>query len=89
MKRITNYIANVTEDAREWLAWKIFPEFGMYIEAFKRLGAIEENERCLIILEKSTVANAAEAQEEIAIKYSTYEDILNKLKEQGFDELPF
>lgn len=89
MKQIIMYLTNVTETFREKLAWKIFPEFGMYAESIKRIGEIEENERCLKVLQQTGSEHATWAQEEIAIKYTSYQEILDKLKEEGFEEPPF
>jgi hypothetical protein len=89
MRTLRNYLEGWTEPFREWLAWKLFPEFGFYIEAYKRMGEVDENERCLRVLEESGSKNAAWAQELISIKYVTIETILKKLKEEGFDEPPF
>ena len=86
---IRNYIGGWTENFREWLAWKIFPEFGMYTEVFKRVGEIEENERCIQALEEADSACSGWAVDTIKIKYTSLQEILNKLKEDGYDEPPF
>ena len=84
-----NWFWNYSERFREWLAWKIFPEFSFYTEAFKRLAEIEENERCLQALEDADSACSEWAKETIRIKYSSLEDIMKKFKEEGFEEPPF
>jgi hypothetical protein len=48
-----NWIKNVTEGVREALAWKIFPEFGIYVEVAKIIGSSLENDRVVKILEDS------------------------------------
>ncbi len=89
MKTVLRYIESYTENLREWLAWKIFPEFGFYMEAVKRVGEIEENDRCLKALDDADSACSEWAKEAIRIKYHSLEDIMEKFKEQGFDEQPF
>lgn len=89
MKSLINYINFWTERQREWLAWKIFPEFGFYMEAVKRMAEIDENERCLKALNDADSACSDWAIEQIRIKYSSLEDIMKKFKEDGYDEPPF
>lgn len=89
MKTIKNYLLAWTEDFREWLAWKIFPEQSFYIEAIKRLAEIDENERCKKALDDADSACSGWAIDVIGIKYSSLEDIMKKFKEDGFDEPPF
>lgn len=84
-----NWIKDITENYREKIAWRLFPEFGFYVEAIKRMGAIEENERCIAELEKADSTCSEWAQEVIAIKYVSLEDILRRLKDEGFEEQPF
>ena len=48
-----NWIKNVTEDAREWIAWKIFPEFGIYIEVAKIIGANVNNQKNIELLREA------------------------------------
>ncbi len=76
---------NWEEKFREWLAWKIFPEQGIYIEAIKRMAQVEENERCIKILEDSESGCSEWAIHTIKIKYTNLMDILDKYK----DEPPF
>lgn len=78
-----------TENFREWLSWKIFPEQGLYIEAIKRLAQIDENTRVVQVLENSDSACADWAIDLVEIKYSSLNDMLKKFKEEGFDEPPF
>ena len=91
MAVIKNYLYGWTEGFREWLAWKIFPEFGMYQIITKRMAEIDENERCKKALEDADSACSGWAVEVIGIKYSSVflEDMYKDFKEQGLEEPPF
>ncbi len=80
---------NYEERFREWLAWKIFPEFGLYMEATKRASALEENFRCLDALDEADSACSEWAKETIRIKLHSLEDIMKKFEEEGYEEPPF
>lgn len=90
MRKITNYIYWYTEKYREWLAWKIFPEFDMYITVIKRMTEIDENERCKKALEEADSACSGWAVDVIGIKYRSVflEDMYKDFKEQGLEEPP-
>lgn len=64
-------ISNYWEIFREWLAWKIFPELGMYIKVIKRFSAMEENDRVVKLLEEADSACSGWAVETVRIKYKT------------------
>jgi len=53
IKTIINYINSRTEDFRERLAWKIFPEFGIYIEIAKLIGADVNNLKNIELLREA------------------------------------
>lgn len=89
MRTIKNYVLAWTENFREWLAWKIFPEYSFYAEATKRIAEISENERCKKALSDSDSACSDWAIEVIRIKYISVEDIIKKFREEGFNEPPF
>ena len=91
MRTIRNYAYAWTEDFREWLAWKIFPEFGFYMEAMKRMAEIDENERCKKALEDADSACSGWAVDVIGIKYTSVflQDMYKEFKEQGLEEPPF
>jgi hypothetical protein len=52
-KKMINQIKDKLEDLREALAWKLFPEFAIYIEVAKIVGGNLENERIVKVLEDS------------------------------------
>ena len=86
---IKNYLASWTEGFREWLAWKVFPELSLYVEAIKRLSQIDENDRVVQILSESDSACSEWAIDLVEIKYGTLQGMIDKFKEDGFDEPPF
>jgi hypothetical protein len=85
---IRNYIDSYTENFREWLAWKIFPEFEIYMEAAKRIGEIDENLRCTDALENADSACSGWAVETIGKRTSPLADIMKRLGDE-FGEPPF
>lgn len=85
---IRNYINGWTEPFREWLAWKIFPEFGIYMEAAKRMGQIDENLRCIDALENADSACSGWAVETIGTKTTPFAEMMKRLEEE-FGEPPF
>lgn len=89
MNTIKNYLNFWTEDFREWLAWKIFPEFNMYMELIKRIAEMDENDRCIKALQDADSACEGWAVETIRIKYVGFEEMYKKFKDEGFDEPPF
>lgn len=89
MRVIKNYISAWTEEFREWLAWKIFPEMGFYMEATRRMAQIDENRRCVEALQAADSACEGWAVGVIEIKLTTIDVILEKLKQEGFEEPPF
>lgn len=89
MRTIRNCISNWTEPLREWLAWKIFPEFDLYIEVVRRVAEMDENDRCLKALRDADSACEGWAVETIRIKYVGMEEMYKKFKDEGFDEPPF
>ena len=89
MRIIKNYVLAWTENFREWLAWKIFPELGFYIEAIKRMAEVDENERCKQALEDADSACSGWAVDVIGIKYTSLDSLMNRFREEGFEEPPF
>jgi hypothetical protein len=75
---IKNYLYDWTERVRERIAFKIFPEFNMYITAIQRMAETEENLRCIDALENADSVCADWAIETIKIKYLTWEEIKDK-----------
>jgi hypothetical protein len=63
-----NWIKNVTENFREQLAWKIFPEFGIYIEVAKLIGADVNNLKNIELLKEADSACSEWAVEIITPK---------------------
>lgn len=86
---IKNYLYAWTETFREWLAWKIYPEHGFYLEALKRMTEIDENSRCVKALEDADSACSGWAVETIKIKFVNLDDIMTRWAEEGYDEPPF
>lgn len=72
-------ISNYWEIFREWLAWKIFPELGMYIKVIKRFSAMEENDRIVKLLEEADSVCSGWAVDVVKIKYKTLD--LNSITE--------
>lgn len=83
-----NYVRGYTETFREWLAWKIFPEFGIYMEAAKRMGEIDENLRCVDALENADSACSGWAVDTIKVKMTPLAEIMKEL-EKEYGETPF
>ena len=88
---IKNYLYAWTETFREWLAWKIYPEHGFYLEALKRMTEIDENDRCVKALEDADSACSGWAVETIKIKLVSLnlDEIMTRWAEEGYDEPPF
>jgi hypothetical protein len=85
---IRNYLYGWTENFREWLAWKIFPEFDFYMEAAKRVGEIDENLRCIDALENSDSACSSWAVEVIGTRTTPFAELMKRLEEE-YGETPF
>ena len=66
------------EGIRSWIAYRIFPELNLYMEASKRIGAVEENNRCIKALEDGDSACSDWAIDVIRIKYITWDEIKEK-----------
>lgn len=47
------WIKNITDNIREQIAWKIFPEFSIYLEVAKLVGANLNNEENIKLLEEA------------------------------------
>jgi hypothetical protein len=82
-----NYINSWTESFREWLAYKIFPEFDIYLEVARRVGEIDENRRCIKALQEADSACEGWAVETITVK-SKLSEIMKEL-EKEYGETPF
>jgi hypothetical protein len=78
-----------TEDVREWLAWRIFPEQAFYMEAVRRMAQIDENLRCVQALKDADSACEGWAVETIEIKLTNLDHILKRFEEEGYEEPPF
>ncbi len=74
-----NWVSALTEDARGWLSWKIYPEQVFYMEAVKRMAELDENNRCVKALEDSDSACSGWAIETIKIKLVNLEDLFKDL----------
>ena len=85
---IKNYINGWTENFREWLAWKLFPEFDFYMEAAKRMGQIDENFRCVKALEEADSACSGWAVNVIKVKLTPFAELMKQI-EDDFDDTPF
>lgn len=88
MNTLKNYLSGWSEDFREWLAWKIFPEFGVYMEAAKRMGEIDENFRCVDALENADSACSGWAVDVIKVKLTPLAELMKQLEEE-YGEPPF
>ena len=83
-----NWILNKTENAREWIAFKIYPEIDLYIEVAKHLGEINETSRTLNMLRKEDSVCSDWAIEVLGFNDYPGKDIMDKLKDE-FGEHPF
>lgn len=83
-----NWIKNVTEDAREWLAWKIFPEFGIYLEVAKIIGADANNLQNIELLRKADSTCSEWAIEVITPKQYSVSDFNDMFLREN-EEPPF
>lgn len=72
---------NTFEHAREWIAFKIFPEWHMYSKVIKMMGAFEENDNIVKIIEQSNIRNKKAVIELVKTKYYTLDDILSSREE--------
>ncbi len=63
------------ERFREWLAFKIFPEINMYIKLGKTIGAMEENDKIVELIEQSSLRNKKAVIDLVKTKYHTLEEI--------------
>lgn len=79
-------IKNATELFREWLAWKIFPEFGIYIEVARRMGSLEEADRIEKIFDE---ANSACSDWAVALFKRKYTVITKEMLDENLTDLPF
>jgi hypothetical protein len=85
---VKNYVSAWTEDFREWLAWKIFPEQAFYMEAVRRMAEIDENFRCIDALEEADSACSGWAVEVIKVKLTPLAEMMKQLEEE-YGETPF
>ena len=88
MRTIKNYIYAWTEDFREWLAWRIFPEQAFYMEAVRRMAQLDENRRCVQALKDADSACEGWAVDTIEIKLTSLDHIIKNL-EKEYGEAPF
>lgn len=88
MKTVKNYIYAWTENFREWLAWKIFPEQAFYMEAVRRMAQLDENRRCVKALQDADSACEGWAVDTIEIRLTSLDHIIKNL-EKEFGESPF
>lgn len=86
LRVISNWVNALTENARGWLSWKLYPEQVFYMEAVKRVAELEENERCVKALEDADSACSGWAVETIKIKLTPLNDLF---KDLGLEEPPF
>lgn len=80
------WFSNMFEQFREWLAFKIFPELTIYIEAIKLIGGIEENKKIVEVIEQSNLRNKKAVVELIKTKYYTLDDIKESLDDAFEDQ---
>jgi hypothetical protein len=85
---INNYLRSWTENLRENLAWKIFPEQAFYMEAVRRMAQLDENRRCVKALQDADSACEGWAVDTIEIKLTNLDHIIKNL-EKEYGEPPF
>lgn len=76
-----NWFVSVTEDARSWLASKLFPEYRWYADALGQIGEIRENRRIIEILRESNYVPES-LIESIEFKTVSFDEVIRLMEEQ-------
>ena len=79
-------IIDYWESFREWLAFKIYPEFNLYTEVAKRIGKLNENARVVELIEHSDFKNKEAIVDLVGFKVYSLEDIKRSLDDAFEDQ---
>jgi hypothetical protein len=79
-------IRDYWESFREWLAFKIYPEFNLYIKVGRVMGELNENDRIIELIERSNLKNKKAAIDLIKTKYTTLNHVIEKLDDAFEDQ---
>jgi hypothetical protein len=88
IRKVWYWSLALTEDFRSWLSWKIFPEQEIYMDAVRRIGEIEENERILKIFAEADSGCSEWAIEQVRGRAVLIERMMKEL-EETYGEVPF
>jgi hypothetical protein len=78
-------IRDYWESFREWLAFKIYPEFGFYVKVAKAMGELNENDRIVELIEQSAFKNKKAIIDLIETKYTPLNDVIERLDDASED----
>jgi hypothetical protein len=72
-------IRDYWESFREWLAFKIYPEFNLYIKVGRVMGELNENDRIIERIEQSSLRNKKAVIDLVKAKRYTTEEVIRSL----------
>jgi hypothetical protein len=78
-------IGDYFEQFREWLAFKIYPEFGFYVKVAKAMGELNENDRIVELIEQSAFKNKKAIIDLIETKFTPLNDVIERLDDASED----
>lgn len=79
-------IRDYWESFREFLAFKIYPEFNLYVTIAKRLGQLNENDKIVERIERSNLRNKKAVIDLVKTKHYTTEEVMQKLDDAFEDQ---
>jgi hypothetical protein len=79
-------IRDYWESFREWLAFKIYPEFGIYVKVAKAIGELNENDRIVELIEQSAFKNKKAVVDLVKTKYTPLNDVIERLDDASEDQ---
>ncbi len=78
-------IGDYFEQFREWLAFKIYPEFGIYVKVSKAIGELNENDRIVELIEQSAFKNKKAVIDLVKTRYTPLNDVIESLDDASED----
>jgi hypothetical protein len=72
-------IRDYWESFREFLAFKIYPEFNFYVKVANSLGELNENSRIVELIEQSAFKNKNAILDLVAFKFHSLDELKQSL----------